>query len=83
MSSHQQTVSFKANILPLFTKTDIAHMNNEGLDLTDYDTVAGAASVIYQKLTAKTNFMPPPPEGPWPKKNIDLFNEWIQQGTPP
>ena len=81
--SSQQTVSFKANILPLFTKTDIAHMNNEGLDLTDYDTVKGASSIIYQKLTAKQNFMPPPPEGPWPQKNIDLFNQWMQQGCPP
>ncbi len=84
MSYQAQNVGYQADILPLFTQTDIEHMNNEGINLADYATVKGASGIILQRLQAPApNTMPPPPEGPWPAGEHQLFQTWINQGCQP
>ena len=57
-------VSFAQDILPLFTQTDIEHMQGMGVSLNNYSYMSQPdnASAVYQQVS--TQQMPPPPEGP-------------------
>ncbi len=77
-----EQVSFADDIKPLFTDIDVDHMS-WFCDLRSYDDVKANAEEIYGRLRGiGGKVMPPPPAGPWPKKNIDLFKTWMDQGYP-
>ncbi|HEV3086891.1 MAG TPA: hypothetical protein VGX96_06660 [Candidatus Elarobacter sp.] len=79
-------VSYAKQIRPLFNNTDISHMAQHGIHLDQYASCKSNAQDIYGRLSQPPHspkLMPPAPEGPWPKKNIDLFNQWIQGGCQP
>ena len=70
------TVSFAAQILPLFTATDIQHMGNFGVMLGEYGYMsqpANAQNVLNRLNGSVKPVMPPPPAAPWPAANIALF----------
>jgi hypothetical protein len=79
-------VSFAQDILPLFTQTDIDHMQNLGVSLNSYSymSVPDNANAVYQQVS--TQQMPPPPpegEGPWSGANVALFKSWMDGGFQP
>jgi hypothetical protein len=79
-------VSFAQDILPLFTATDVQHMQRMGVELAEYSfmsTPANAKSVYEQLLSKK---MPPSfggGDGPWSDTNIALFKSWVDGGYQP
>jgi hypothetical protein len=77
-------VSFATDIRPLFTQTDIDHMAFF-CDLSSYDDVKTNAQDILNRLQAIGGPLMPPTNsgGPWPKKNVDLFQKWINDGFQP
>ena len=75
--------SFQNDILPKFTNEDIEHMNDFGLDLSDYETVKVSAEDILNRLTDTMNPMPPKPRGPWPEEWVACFKQWIDGGRLP
>lgn len=68
-----------ADIRKLFTATDIAHMQGQGLDLTSYDAVKNSAGGIYAQVAA--GHMPPPPDN-WPQAWVTTFLNWMTNGYP-
>ena len=77
-------VSFAANIRPLFTDTDIDHMSFF-CDLSNFDDVKVNADDILSRLNGTGGPLMPPVSagGPWPQANIDLFQQWLQEGFEP
>jgi len=80
------TVSFKADILPLFTKTDVEHMQQQGVALDDYGYMSQPdnAGSVYQQVSSGA--MPPSwggGEGPWSQDKVALFKDWIDAGYQP
>lgn len=79
-------VSFAAQILPLFTATDIAHMSNFGVMLAEYSYMSqptNAQNVLSRLNGTTTPIMPPPPATPWSATNIQLFQAWMAGGYQP
>lgn len=76
-------MSFAKDIRPMFTDTDIDHMEPYGLDLSSRDEVAGRADEIYTMVKEKT--MPPPASGLplWSDEMCERFAAWQRQGCPP
>jgi hypothetical protein len=78
-------VSFKEDILPLFTSMDIQHMQQRNVPLDDYDYMSQPdnASSVYQQVS--TGQMPPSWSGeqPWSQEQVGLFKEWMADGYPP
>jgi hypothetical protein len=79
------TVSFKADILPLFTQMDIQHMNERSVPLTDYDYMSQPANAQSVYGQVKSGAMPPDWSGeePWSDDKVVLFNDWIEGGYQP
>jgi hypothetical protein len=81
------TISFSADILPLFSKTtDIPHMANRGVMLADYAymSVPANAQRVLARLDGTTPpIMPPKPAQPWTPANIALFRAWMDGGYQP
>jgi hypothetical protein len=79
------TVSFKSDILPLFTPKDIDHMQGFGVELDSYDYMkqSGNAKSVYFQVSSGS--MPPPDSGedPWSEDKVALFKEWMDGGYPP
>jgi hypothetical protein len=77
-------VSFAKDIRPLFTQTDIDHMSFF-CDLSSYSDVKTNANDILNRLKGIGGPQMPPKRdgGPWPQKNIDLFQTWIKDGCQP
>lgn len=79
------TISFAADIKPLFTKMDRNHMLNlVGMfDLWDFEDVKANASAIYEAV--KSGGMPPPDSGEerWPASQVDIFKAWMDGGFQP
>jgi hypothetical protein len=83
----EDTVTFAANIRPLFTQLDIDHMS-WFCDLSKFEDVKANAQEILNRLKGKGgSVMPPPPtkggDGPWSADKIDLFRAWIEGGCQP
>jgi len=76
------TVSFKTDVLPLFTSMDIEHMNHAGVSLDDYAYMSQPdnASRVYDTVSAGT--MPPGDSGepPWSQDQVQLFKAWMEGG---
>ena len=83
MAAPNKPVGYAQHLLTLFTDVDIDHMNNVGLDLTDYQVVRDNADLILKRLDHDTKYMPPLPNGPWPVEWINLFRRWIAEGKQP
>jgi len=78
------TTSFARDVLPLFRPVDIQHMNDQELDLTDFDAVRGGATLISNRLKGQGGRrMPPPPDTPLTAAQIERFDTWIAEGFPP
>ena len=77
-------VSFKGDILPLFTSMDIQHMQQQNVPLDDYDYMSQPANAgsVYQQVS--TGQMPPSWSGeqPWSQEQVALFKEWMDDGYP-
>lgn len=80
------TVSFKSDILPLFTSRDIRHMKNFDVHLSDYDWMRrpdNSRAVYYQ---VSNGLMPPSDDGgdgPWSESRVEFFKAWIDGGYQP
>lgn len=77
-------LSFRTDIRPMFTDTDVAHMVRASqLDLSDYQTVKTHAAAIYDAVA--TGAMPPANSGEprWTEAMCATFQEWQTQGCPP
>jgi len=75
--------SFQADIRPKFTDEDVDHMNDFGIDLSDYATVRDNADHILERLLDADNPMPPVPRGPWSPDWIECFRQWMAAGKKP
>lgn len=72
-------VSFNNDIMPLFNQFKGQMMWR--LDLTNYDQVKANAAIIYGQIS--TQSMPPPPFDPLTLEQIQLFQQWMNDGFPP
>jgi hypothetical protein len=74
------TISFANDIRPLFRDSpDVDSMKKYGLDLSSYEAVRAKAAAIY--ATLEDGGMPC--DGPWPKKQVELFKQWMDEGMAP
>ena len=73
-------LSFASDIRPLFRDTpDVDAMKDFGLDLSSYDDVKAQAQGIYARLEDGSM----PCDGPWPKDQMSLFKQWMDEGMAP
>ena len=79
------SLSFKTDILPLFTSMDIDHMSALGAKLDDYSFMSqpDKASLVYDAVS--TGKMPPSTSGeePWSPDKVQLFKAWMDGGYAP
>jgi hypothetical protein len=66
------------NIRQMFDAEDVAHMSNQGLDLTSYEQVMGSAGAIYGQVS--TGAMPP--DRPWSPDMVTTFLNWMTNNYP-
>lgn len=73
--------SFKTDILPLFTQTDLDHMRAFGVDLDDYTYMSTPANAetVYELVSSGRM----PPGDPWPEAQVALFKAWVDGGFKP
>lgn len=74
-------VSFKNDINPLFNQFKGQMMWR--FDLTNYDHVKNNAQTIYARISDPGGPMPPPPYDPLTLEQIQLFQQWIDDGCKP
>jgi hypothetical protein len=77
--------AFARDIRPLFRRTDVEHMKQVDfggppLDLSSYDSVKAHRQLIWGALSSEQFFMPP--DAPWPKLQLDLFQQWMKADDP-
>jgi len=70
-------VTFVADIRPLFREKDRDSMRR-AFDLWDYGDVVTHAAAIGAKLHDGTM----PCDGPWPTEQLEVFDRWVDQGSP-
>ena len=73
-----EQTSFARHIRPLFRQRDQQAMSF-AFDLLSYDDVQQHATAILDRLRAGSM----PCDGPWPDQQVDLFQRWLDEGTPP
>jgi len=80
--SNESALSFAADIRPMFTDLDVAHMKPAGMDLSSRDDVAKHADAIYG--TVLSGSMPPASSGEarWTAEMCARFKRWQEQGCP-
>jgi hypothetical protein len=54
-------------------------MKDFGLDLSSYDDVRAKAGAILARLEDGSM----PCDGPWPKEQLALFQQWMEEGMAP
>jgi hypothetical protein len=69
--------SFEADIKPLFREDDRESMQSH-FDLWSYEDVSQHGDTIVGRLRDGTM----PCDGAWPKSQVELFERWIEGGTP-
>ena len=74
-------VSFAADIMPIFKQFQGPMMWR--FDLTSYEAVMANAATIYGRISNPGNPMPPPPFPPLTSAQIQMFQNWMNQGCPP
>jgi hypothetical protein len=73
------TLSFAADIRPLFRDKDVEAMKPGGIDLSSYEDVSKRARDIYSRLSGKEM----PCDGPWSDGQLQLFKAWVESGMKP
>ena len=75
-------VSFAANIKPMFTDMDIAHMKNFGVFLDDFGFMHDPANAQKVLNAVSSGAMPPSNSGEtsWSPDQVELFRNWITDG---
>jgi hypothetical protein len=73
-------VSFSSDIMPLFNQFSGQMMWR--FDLTNYEHVKANAAVIYTRINIGGG-MPPPPFDPLTLDQIQLFEQWMNEGFAP
>jgi hypothetical protein len=79
-------VSFKNDILPLFTQVDIDHMAGFGVELDNYDWIKVPLNAQNVYATVESKQMPPSRgggAGPWSDDKVALLKAWIDGGCKP
>ena len=74
-------VSFKTDILPLFTQTDIDHMAGFGVDLDKFEYMSDPQNAQNVYVAIETKSMPP--GEPWSEDKIALLKSWMDGGYKP
>jgi hypothetical protein len=78
-------ISFKSDIVPLFTSVDIEHMRRLEVPLDDhgYMSQPDNAAGVYRQVSNGT--MPPSASGeqPWSEDKVQLFKQWMDGGYAP
>ena len=80
-----QPPSFAQDIRPLFTDEDVQHMSF-AFDLSAYADVKNNSAAILDRVSRAMDdpqLMPPAPRGPWPKAQVQLFQDWINGNFQP
>ena len=78
--SSQIALSFTHDIRPLFRDSpDVDTMKDFGLDLSSYEDVKAKAAAIFERLKDGTM----PCDDPWPKEQVALFEQWMEEGMMP
>jgi hypothetical protein len=74
------SISYTADIRPLFRDGDVRCMKKAGVKLDDaaWMSVPANAQLVYSAVSAGTM----PPDKPWPVDSISLFEAWIDAGFP-
>jgi hypothetical protein len=75
--SSAETIGYAADIRPLFREGDRTSMLGH-FDLWEYDDVTEHADAISDRLRDGSM----PCDAPWPEEQIELFERWIEAGTP-
>ncbi len=73
------TLSFAADIRPLFRSFDIESMKPTGIDLSSYEEVKKHARDIHARLSAKDM----PCDQPWSDASMQKFKDWMESGMKP
>jgi hypothetical protein len=78
-------ISFKTDIVPLFTSVDIEHMSQLEVPLDDHEYMSQPdnAAGVYHQVSNGT--MPPSASGeqPWSEDKVQLFKQWMDGGYAP
>jgi len=77
LAATEQPISFAQNIKPLFREGDRESMK-WAFDLSSYDDVAANSDAILAKLRDGTM----PCDGAWAEEQVDLFQRWVDAGSP-
>jgi hypothetical protein len=77
LAATEQPISFAEDIKPLFREGDRESMK-WAFDLSSYDDVAANSDAILGRLRDGTM----PCDGAWPEEQVDLFQRWVDAGTP-
>jgi hypothetical protein len=77
MSSTDEPLSFEQHIKPLFREGDRQSMKS-AFDLWSHDDVAQNSDAILERLRNGTM----PCDGAWPDEQVDVFQSWVEAGTP-
>jgi hypothetical protein len=77
LAATEQPISFAQDIKPLFREGDRESMK-WAFDLSSYDDVAANSDAILGRLRDGTM----PCDGAWPEEQVDLFQRWVDAGTP-
>jgi hypothetical protein len=77
LAATEQPISFAQDIKPLFREGDRESMK-WAFDLSSYDDVAANSDAILGKLRDGTM----PCDGAWPEEQVDLFQRWVDAGSP-
>jgi hypothetical protein len=77
LAATEQPISFAQDIKPLFREGDRESMK-WAFDLSSYDDVAANSDAILGKLRDGTM----PCDGAWADEQVDLFQRWVDAGSP-
>ena len=78
-------VSYNNDILPLFTQTDIDHMQPMNVFLSTYSWMSDPtgdhqnANAVFGQVSSGQM----PPGNPWSSDNVQLFQSWMNDGYQP
>jgi hypothetical protein len=85
MSVSNGKVSFAADIVPLFTRSDIEHMNRFGVRLSHHNWMSNPANAdnVYRYLTGEKEPRMPLGGPYWSDDQLNIFARWIEGGYQP
>jgi hypothetical protein len=72
-----QSVSYERDVRPLFREQDHRSMMSF-FDLWSYEDVRDNADAILERVSDGSM----PCDSEWPQEHVDLFQRWIDAGTP-